>query len=79
MCVILIVRVVGPPLLGRVMMANGATRRRAEEGMVACYVPDDRSGCRACQTSRLRACRCAEDEAKGGNNPKFFHGSSFLE
>lgn len=59
-CVILNVRVVGPPLLGGVMMADGATGRRSEEGMMAGYVPDDRSGRRACQTSRLRACRCAE-------------------
>lgn len=72
--VVLIVLVVRA-LLGRMMMADGATGRRAEEGMVAGYVPDDRSGCRACQTSRLRARRRAEGEAKRGNNPEIFHGS----
>ena len=61
------------------MMANGATDRRAEEGMVAGYVPDDRSGRCAGQTSRLRASRDPEAEAKRGNNPKFFHGYSILE
>jgi len=61
------------------MMADGATGGRAEEGMVAGYVPDDRSSRRACQTSRLRCCGCAEAEAKSGNNPKFFHSSSVLE
>jgi hypothetical protein len=65
-------------LLGIVMMANGATRRRAEEGMVAGYVPDDRSGCRACQASGLRARHGPEAEAKGGNNPKSFHRSLSL-
>jgi hypothetical protein len=78
-CVVLIVSVVRPLLLGRVMMANSATGSRAEEGMVAGYVPDDRSGRRACQASRLRACHGSEAEAKGGNDPKFFHGSFVLE
>jgi hypothetical protein len=77
--IVLVVRVVRPLLLGIVMMADGAAGRRAEQGMVAGYVSDDRSGRRACHASGLRACRGPESEAERGNDPNYFHGCSILE